>query len=126
MQLARSGTDTAQQADTAERKYAVALALLQRAQNSKIVAEQEQIVQQATINKAQAEMGLPQALSGSFQGTAQAFRDSVDLAKSLEASGYQRVWYAEHHNMPAIASTTPASQNSWPLGVCRSNHTALP
>jgi HAE1 family hydrophobic/amphiphilic exporter-1 len=29
------------------------------------------------INKAQAEMGLPQALTGSFQGTAQAFRDSL-------------------------------------------------
>ncbi|MFL6679237.1 MAG: efflux RND transporter permease subunit, partial [Burkholderiaceae bacterium] len=29
------------------------------------------------INKAQADMGLPQALTGSFQGTAQAFRDSL-------------------------------------------------
>ncbi len=60
MQLARSGTDTAQQADTAEKKYAVAFALLQRAQNSKIVAEQEQLVQQATIAKAQAALAQSQ------------------------------------------------------------------
>jgi multidrug resistance efflux pump len=59
-QLTRSGTDTAQQADTAEKKYAVALAALQRAQNNKIVAEQEQIVQQATIAKAQAALAQSQ------------------------------------------------------------------
>jgi membrane fusion protein, multidrug efflux system len=59
-QLTRSGTDTAQQADTAEKKYAVALAALQRAQNNKIVAEQEQTVQQATIAKAQAALAQSQ------------------------------------------------------------------
>jgi multidrug efflux system membrane fusion protein len=53
-QLSRGGVDPASQMDAAEKKYAVALAALQRAQNSKIVAEQEQLVQQATIAKAQA------------------------------------------------------------------------
>jgi len=30
---------------------------------------------------------------------------SVALARQAETSGYQRVWYAEHHNMPSIASS---------------------
>jgi luciferase family oxidoreductase group 1 len=34
----------------------------------------------------------------------QALRATVDLAQLAERSGYRRVWYAEHHNMPRIAS----------------------
>ena len=30
---------------------------------------------------------------------------SVALAQRAEETGYRRVWYAEHHNMPAIASS---------------------
>jgi len=30
---------------------------------------------------------------------------SVALARSAEEHGYERVWYAEHHNMPGIASS---------------------
>jgi len=30
---------------------------------------------------------------------------SVALAQQAEQSGYRRVWYAEHHNMPSIASS---------------------
>jgi luciferase family oxidoreductase group 1 len=30
---------------------------------------------------------------------------SVALARRAEETGYERVWYAEHHNMPAIASS---------------------
>jgi luciferase family oxidoreductase group 1 len=30
---------------------------------------------------------------------------SVALAQRAEAHGYRRVWYAEHHNMPSIASS---------------------
>ncbi|MEV3935842.1 LLM class flavin-dependent oxidoreductase [Glycomyces sp. NPDC049804] len=30
---------------------------------------------------------------------------SVELARAAERSGYTRVWYAEHHNMPTIASS---------------------
>jgi luciferase family oxidoreductase group 1 len=39
----------------------------------------------------------------------QAVRHSLALARELDRLGYVRVWYAEHHNMPAIASTTPAT-----------------
>ncbi len=37
----------------------------------------------------------------------QALASSVDLAKHLEALGYARVWYAEHHGMPGVVATTP-------------------
>ncbi|GAB7045805.1 LLM class flavin-dependent oxidoreductase [Catenuloplanes indicus] len=33
------------------------------------------------------------------------FEASVELARAAERSGYQRVWYAEHHNMATIASS---------------------
>jgi luciferase family oxidoreductase group 1 len=36
------------------------------------------------------------------------FATSVALAQAAEAAGYSRVWYAEHHNMPSIASSAPA------------------
>ena len=35
---------------------------------------------------------------------AEAFRNSVDLARHAESWGYTRFWIAEHHNMPGIAS----------------------
>lgn len=35
---------------------------------------------------------------------ADAFRNSLDLARHTEALGYKRYWLAEHHNMPGIAS----------------------
>jgi luciferase family oxidoreductase group 1 len=34
-----------------------------------------------------------------------ALHGSVELARRAEARGYTRVWYAEHHNMAAIASS---------------------
>ncbi|RWZ52574.1 LLM class flavin-dependent oxidoreductase [Labedella phragmitis] len=36
------------------------------------------------------------------------FAASVALAQQAERSGYRRVWYAEHHNMPSIASSATA------------------
>lgn len=39
---------------------------------------------------------------------ADAFRHSVDTAQLAERSGYSRIWYAEHHNMPSIASSATA------------------
>ena len=36
---------------------------------------------------------------------ADAFAHSVDVARLAERSGYLRIWYAEHHNMPSIASS---------------------
>jgi luciferase family oxidoreductase group 1 len=35
---------------------------------------------------------------------ADAFRNSLDLARHAETLGYKRYWLAEHHNMPGIAS----------------------
>jgi luciferase family oxidoreductase group 1 len=35
---------------------------------------------------------------------AQALRNTLDLARHAEAWGYQRIWFAEHHNMPGVAS----------------------
>lgn len=39
---------------------------------------------------------------------ADAFRHSVAVARLAESSGYRRIWYAEHHNMPSIASSATA------------------
>ncbi|MBC7900678.1 MAG: LLM class flavin-dependent oxidoreductase [Saprospiraceae bacterium] len=35
---------------------------------------------------------------------ADAFRNTLDLARTAERLGYNRFWVAEHHNMPGIAS----------------------
>ncbi len=37
-----------------------------------------------------------------------ALQHSVALAQTAEQHGYSRVWYAEHHNMPSIASSATA------------------
>jgi luciferase family oxidoreductase group 1 len=39
---------------------------------------------------------------------AQAFRNSVDLARTAERLNYRRFWLAEHHGMPGIASAATA------------------
>jgi len=39
------------------------------------------------------------------QTARESFAASVALAQTAEKSGYRRVWYAEHHNMPTIASS---------------------
>jgi luciferase family oxidoreductase group 1 len=38
----------------------------------------------------------------------EALRHTTELARRTEELGYQRFWVAEHHNMPAIASSAPA------------------
>ncbi|MDG4831987.1 LLM class flavin-dependent oxidoreductase [Solwaraspora sp. WMMD1047] len=38
----------------------------------------------------------------------QALRHTTELARRTEELGYHRFWVAEHHNMPAIASSAPA------------------
>jgi luciferase family oxidoreductase group 1 len=35
---------------------------------------------------------------------AQALRNTLDLARHAEGWGYRRIWFAEHHNMPGVAS----------------------
>jgi luciferase family oxidoreductase group 1 len=39
---------------------------------------------------------------------AQAFRNTLDLARHCEQLGYRRYWLAEHHSMPGIASAATA------------------
>lgn len=41
------------------------------------------------------------------QTSAQAVAASLELARTADRLGYTRYWFAEHHNMPAVASTTP-------------------
>ncbi|HWI31404.1 MAG TPA: MsnO8 family LLM class oxidoreductase [Microbacterium sp.] len=41
------------------------------------------------------------------QTSAQAVAASLAVAERADALGYRRYWFAEHHNMPAVASTTP-------------------
>ena len=36
-----------------------------------------------------------------------ALRRTVDLAQLADRLGYERLWYAEHHGMPSIASSSP-------------------
>ncbi len=38
---------------------------------------------------------------------AQALRNSLDLARLADGLGFKRYWVAEHHNLPAIASSAP-------------------
>ncbi|HEY0707212.1 MAG TPA: LLM class flavin-dependent oxidoreductase [Polyangia bacterium] len=51
-------------------------------------------------------LDLAPIVQGSDAG--QALANSLDLARHAEASGYDRIWYAEHHNMPGIASAATA------------------
>ncbi len=39
--------------------------------------------------------------------SSEALQRIVDLARLGDELGYQRVWYAEHHGMPSIASSSP-------------------
>lgn len=70
------------------------------------------------------------------QTTAQALSAAAKLVAEAETAGYTRYWVAEHHNMPAVASTTPgvlipylaAGTSRIRLGsggVMLPNHTAL-
>jgi luciferase family oxidoreductase group 1 len=42
---------------------------------------------------------------GRGESASDSFAGSVALAQQAEELGYERVWYAEHHNMPTIASS---------------------
>src|SRR3954447_4374537 len=39
--------------------------------------------------------------------SADALRGTIDIARTADDLGYSRFWVAEHHNMPAVASTSP-------------------
>ena len=36
-----------------------------------------------------------------------ALHETIELARTVEAAGYQRFWVAEHHNIPSVASSAP-------------------
>jgi luciferase family oxidoreductase group 1 len=48
------------------------------------------------------------AAVGRDESIAESFEGSVELARAAERAGYKRVWYAEHHNIPSIASSATA------------------
>lgn len=37
----------------------------------------------------------------------QALRNTIDLARHVDALGYRRIWLAEHHGIPSVASSSP-------------------
>jgi luciferase family oxidoreductase group 1 len=39
--------------------------------------------------------------------SADALRGTIEIAMTADEMGYSRIWLAEHHNMPAVASTAP-------------------
>ncbi|MGR0320768.1 LLM class flavin-dependent oxidoreductase [Agromyces sp. ZXT2-3] len=41
------------------------------------------------------------------QSSSEALAASVALAQAADRLGFTRYWFAEHHNMPSVASTTP-------------------
>src|SRR5258708_13128737 len=53
---------------------------------------------------------------------AQAFRNSVDLARRAERLGYHRFWVAEHHGIPGVASAATAVV----IGHVAPNTSAIP
>jgi luciferase family oxidoreductase group 1 len=48
------------------------------------------------------------ATVGTGATPAQALAETTKLAVAVEALGYTRLWVAEHHGMPAVASSAPA------------------
>ena len=69
-------------------------------------------------------------------GSGQAIRSSLELARLADRLGYKRYWFAEHHNMAAVVSTTPevlialAGQQTRRIhigsgGIMLPNHTPL-
>lgn len=39
--------------------------------------------------------------------SAAALQGAVEIARAVDRLGFERLWYAEHHNMPGIATTAP-------------------
>jgi luciferase family oxidoreductase group 1 len=60
-------------------------------------------------------------LSRIVQGAtaADALHDSLDIAQHAERLGYQRIWFAEHHNMAGVASAATAVVIAYVAGATR-------
>jgi luciferase family oxidoreductase group 1 len=58
------------------------------------------------INVPLSVLDLSPVAAGTTSG--QALSQTTELARRTEELGYRRFWVAEHHNMPAIASSAPA------------------
>jgi len=39
--------------------------------------------------------------------TSAALHETVELARTVERAGYRRMWLAEHHGIPSVASSSP-------------------
>ncbi|RGA00295.1 LLM class flavin-dependent oxidoreductase [Microbispora triticiradicis] len=48
------------------------------------------------------------ATVGEGQTATESLRDATELARRAEGWGYHRIWVAEHHGMPGVASSSPA------------------
>ncbi|MCG3039359.1 LLM class flavin-dependent oxidoreductase [Streptomyces sp. S1A] len=48
------------------------------------------------------------ATVGAGRTATDALRTSVEIARLAESRGYHRLWVAEHHSMPGVASSSPA------------------
>src|SRR6185369_17264386 len=44
---------------------------------------------------------------GAGVAPSQAIRESIELARTADALGYTRYWFAEHHNVANIATSAP-------------------
>src|SRR3712207_4997200 len=44
---------------------------------------------------------------GAGGNAAEALAASTRVARAADALGYRRLWVAEHHNLPSVASTAP-------------------
>src|SRR4051794_41779841 len=54
------------------------------------------------------------ATVGSGQSSAEALAATTRVAEAADRLGYSRIWVAEHHNMPAVASTSPPGPSAPP------------
>src|SRR5262245_38294414 len=56
---------------------------------------------------------------GAGVAPSQAIRDSIELARTADALGYTRYWFAEHHNMASIATSAPEVLIAYAAAVTR-------
>ena len=64
------------------------------------------------------------------QSSPQALAASLALVRRADELGFERYWFAEHHNMPAVAASTPPAAcwcaTARALRCCRAARQAFP